>query len=242
MFISSNCFNSQLLQAAGWCWNILRENFPQKNLSGFLSPPDAITFLCGEFSKHIWTQRQENTIGSYKQILIKTHKYRNCLAFSLSPSLSFGRNLAKTSRPWSEAVWKIGEIEKGRKLKNGQTAEDGRSKWAALCTTSSSHPLDTFSTVWHWTQVYWNKQPTWKNFSFNFRMHCLLLGYKFICPLFLLHCFHGTSLSRMHICEKGGKHIIFLFENSPRVVPSIFQQENICRWTPREISSFDSKF
>ena len=85
VFISANCFNSQLLQAAGWCWNILCENFPQKNLSGFLSPPDAITFLCGEFSKHIWTQRQENTIGSYKQILIKTHKYRNCLVSSLSP-------------------------------------------------------------------------------------------------------------------------------------------------------------
>ena len=78
------------------------------------------------------------------------------------PSLSFGRNLAKTSRTRSETIWKIGEIEKGRKLKNGQTAEDGRSKWAALCTTSSSHPLDTFSTVWHWTQVYWNKQPTWR--------------------------------------------------------------------------------
>ena len=83
------------------------------------------------------------------------------------PSLSFRGNLAKTSRPWSEAVWQIGEIEKGRKLKNGQTEEDGRSKWAALCTTSSSHPLDTFSTVWHWTQVYWNKQPTWKKEFFQ---------------------------------------------------------------------------
>ena len=139
------------------------------------------------------------------------------------PSLSFRGNLAKTSRPWSEAVWQIGEIEKGRKLKNGQTAEDGRSKWAALCTTSSSHPLDTFSTVWHWTQVYWNKQPTWKNFSFNFRMQCLLLGYKFIFPLFLLHCFHGTSLSRMHILWERRKTHYFLiweFPQSPPCPPS----------------------
>ena len=76
-----NC--CRLLVGAGT--NILRENFPQKNLSGFLSPPDAITFLCGEFSKHIWTQRQENTIGRYKQIQIKTGKYRNSLASSISP-------------------------------------------------------------------------------------------------------------------------------------------------------------
>ena len=91
-----------------------------------------------------------------------------------------------------------------------------RPKWAALCTTSSSHPLDTFSTVWHWTQVYWNKQPTWKNFSFNFRMHCLLLGYKFICPLFLLHCFHGTSLSRMHILWERRKTHYFLIWEFPQ--------------------------
>ena len=88
-----------------------------------------------------------------------------------------------------------------------------------------------------------NNQPEKKNFSFNFRMQCLLLLYY----KFIVHCscscvFMERLFQECTFCEKGGKHIIFLFENSPRVAPSIFQQENICRWTPREISFFDPKF
>ena len=76
-----NC--CRLLVGAGT--NILCENFPQKNLSGFLSPPDAITFLCGEFSKHIWTQRQENTKASETYTKIKPDKYIKNMSGFLSP-------------------------------------------------------------------------------------------------------------------------------------------------------------
>ena len=59
----------------------IKQNKYIQNMSGFLSLPDAITFLCGEFSKHIWTQRQENTKASTNKYKYKTRQIHTKLVW-----------------------------------------------------------------------------------------------------------------------------------------------------------------
>ena len=53
----------------------------------------------------------------------------------------------------------------------------------------------------------------------------------------------NISFKNAHFVRKEENTLFSYLRIPPESsTPSIFQQENICRWTPREISSFDPKF
>ena len=53
----------------------------------------------------------------------------------------------------------------------------------------------------------------------------------------------NVSFKNAHFVRKEENTLFSYLRIPPEFpTPSIFQQENICRWTPREISSFDPKF
>ena len=53
----------------------------------------------------------------------------------------------------------------------------------------------------------------------------------------------NVSFKNAHFVRKEENTLFSYLRIPPESsMPSIFQQENICRWTPREISSFDPKF